>query len=418
MAFRLIFSEEIEFLNEELNINIPFRKAFMDKMIIRAYDKFGREHKLYKLSCKNYELSIAKDYKCELKEDDFKSWDELVEDNLDRLKSLEKKALEDIQFYLDKYKKHLPTVLVSGGKDSAVVHHLVSSLIKEETVFSNTSNESHQTYYYVKENYPDVKIVNPKEGFYPYVKRTGLVPSKIVRACCNLLKERPILNGLDKCSKRIIFLGMRNAESVRRAGYNMEWRNKQWSKRDWFGVLPIINWEDKDVLLYLLWRKIPFNHLYKVGYGRVGCVCCSYRSQYELLLNKRFLPFYHDRWQNTLERDFLEFKKAPSLNCTLAEYLDGAWVGGMVRDEPTEEVLEEFSKNSNLDREISDRYFNKFCNECGKRLKKNDVALSMKLYGRNSKYKCINCLMKDFDLNKKDIEDLIKEFMADGCKLF
>ena len=32
------------------------------------------------------------------------------------------------------------------------------------------------------------------------------------------------------------------------------------------------------------------------------------------------------------------------MNCTLEEYLNVAWSGGAYREEPTEEVIEEFAK--------------------------------------------------------------------------
>lgn len=106
------------------------------------------------------------------------------------------------------------------------------------------------------------------------------------------------------------------------------------------------------------------------------------------------------------------------MNCTLKEYHNN-WNGGMVHEEASEEVIKEFAEQQGLDIEIAKKYFNKKCTCCDKKLKKNDVALSMKFYGRQiEKFKCIKCMAKELDTTPKDLRERAKEFKRTGCDLF
>ncbi len=60
------------------------------------------------------------------------------------------------------------------------------------------------------------------------------------------------------------------------------------------------------------------------------------------------------------------------------------------------------------------------CITCGKKpLQKNEVGITKKLLGENTKvYYCINCLSDYLDVTVQDIEDKIEEFKEQGCKLF
>ena len=52
-------------------------------------------------------------------------------------------------------------------------------------------------------------------------------------------------------------------------------------------------------------------------------------------------------------------------------------------------------------------------------LKKNDIALSMKFYGRQiEKFKCIKCLAEDLGVTQKHLRERAKEFKQTGCDLF
>lgn len=427
---RLIFKQEIEFLRRELGITIPEHTAFMDRMCVKVLDRENKWHILYKIKAKNMELRLVKANKTHI--NNIKIWNEIIKGNEEHLDSIERESIETIKQYIRTFNDYNIVVPVSGGKDSAITHYLVNKAIDELkqdrsfrfkvnvlTVFSNTTNETHHTYKYIKENYPKALVITPKEGFYPLIHRTGTVPSRFNRLCCSLCKEMPMIEQLDKNIKYLFFMGMRAAESQKRSEYATEWKNHRWTSKVWQGILPILQWSDIDVLLFQLSRNIPINGLYSMGYNRVGCVNCCYRSDYELILNKEFLTQYHNRWQLILEKDFIENKKAPSLNCSLQEYKNGSWRGGIVHTEPTEETIQEFSTQQGMDINIARKYFNKICMCCSKKLKKDDIGMSMKYFGRNiENFKCLNCLGKDVGLTKKELKEKTKDFKNQDCVLF
>ena len=135
----------------------------------------------------------------------------------------------------------------------------------------------------------------------------------------------------------------------------------------------------------------------------------------------------YKRWQNILKEDFVKNNKWLIMNCTLKEYCQQAWNGGVFRKEPTEEVIEEYATYNDLDIEIAKKYFNRYCmNGClnhrkePKKIKNKDVlGMNMKLFGRNiEKFKCKKCLMKEMNWIDKDWNEQVEDFKLQGCKLF
>lgn len=52
-------------------------------------------------------------------------------------------------------------------------------------------------------------------------------------------------------------------------------------------------------------------------------------------------------------------------------------------------------------------------------LTKDEVGINKKLRGTNIKqFMCLNCLADYYECTVSDIEDKIKEFKNEGCKLF
>lgn len=293
-------------------------------------------------------------------------------------------------------------------------------------LFSNTSNETHHTYRYVKETYGDkLEICNPKKGFYTWCKETLFIPNQVNRACCNEFKEWLSLQYLKDYIKKpcLHIVGIRACESKSRSEYEQvrkgKWKNKK-AMQNWWMYLPILDFTDYDVWAYLFHYDLKFNELYKFGYNRVGCTNCPYRSDYELELNKHFLPVYYQQWQKLLEYVFKEGGFSINLNCTLQEFLGGWWRNGVKRDEPTEEVIEEFCKFKNISREEAMKYFSvNRCTKCGGRLSKDMIALNMKLFGHSTNSRiCLKCLARDLGTSKKELKKMIEEFKEQGCKLF
>ena len=357
------------------------------------------------------------------------SWNDLIELNKEHLKEIELDSLNLIREKMEKYNEYESLIPVSMGKDSMVVSHLVRSLYPDtKAIFNNTSLDCADTYKMVK-HFPNCEIMNPDKGFYQYVASDHMIPTRFSRFCCRIFKVGVMVSKLDHEHPYLMWMGMRNEESATRSGYTDEWINEsEWGNTKWQGILPIRKWIELDIWLYTLWRNIDINPKYKKGYGRCGChVACPYYNKSTWVLDKYWYSKSYDRWRNILEKDFIENKKWIVMNCTLKEYLTQAWNGGVYRDEPTKEVIEEFAQYNNLKYDISEKYFNKYCaNECKtqsgkiKKIKDKQVlGMNMKLHGRNTnKFYCMSCLMKMHNIDGEQWNKYIDDFKKSGCDLF
>ena len=418
----LVYKKYIQFLNKkglnrQTDIELQEGYYWYDRSIIKAYDKEGNIHKIVRLKVED-NLSITfKKYKD--KPFDIESWQETVERNKLKLDLLEKHSLQLIEKCVEIFDDRSIAIPSSGGKDSSVTSYLVRQVVNNpQIIFNNTSLDCADTYKHIKKE-DNLTIINPKEGFYQWRERVNFIPTRFSRACCDIFKEGAMIDYLPKYSKYLFFMGMRNQESNTRSGYSDMWKNSKWGNREWDAILPIRKWSEEDIWLYILYKGIDINPKYFKGYNRVGCaVSCPYYTKSTWTLDEFWFSQLYKRWHNILDKDFINNKKASILNCTNQEY-HLAWNGGMVREEPTEEVIIEFSQQQGLDLEIAKKYFNKTCMCCSKKLKKDDIALSMKYYGRQiENFKCIKCLSKDLGVDKKILKEKIKDFKSDGCSLF
>jgi len=61
----------------------------------------------------------------------------------------------------------------------------------------------------------------------------------------------------------------------------------------------------------------------------------------------------------------------------------------------------------------------RYCADCATKLKKDEIALSKKLLGRDlEKFLCIRCLAEYLSCSVDDLEIKIEEFKEQGCTLF
>ncbi len=202
---------------------------------------------------------------------------------------------------------YIPTVSFSGGKDSTVVSRIVRDALQDETVmhfFGDTTLEFPSTHVYVdgefrKEN-PFTPMI-PSETDNDFFKLCNVFgpPSKFERWCCTIFKTSN-LNGeyqnLDGNS--LTFLGIRRNESKERQKYE---RTQNYSKiGSQINAMPIIDWYDCDVWLYILYKGIKFNEAYRWGYKRVGCWCCPNNSDWSMMLNDIYYPQLSSKWKSVI----------------------------------------------------------------------------------------------------------------------
>lgn len=334
----------------------------------------------------------------------------------------ENNALQLIKDKLAKFDEYTPLIPISTGKDSMVTMNLVRKLIPDcKAIFNNTSLDCFDTYKMAKQ-IDNCEIMNPDTGFYQYVKNDKVIPTRFGRFCCRIFKTGVMVKKLDYDKKYLLFMGIRNDESAKRSDYVDEWRNDaEWGNTAWQGILPIRTWSDLDVWLYTLKENLPINPKYKKGYQRVGChVACPFYTKSTWVLDDYWYPEMRNRWLDILKEDFISEGKWCVLNCTLDEYLQTAWNGGRVRDEPTDEIIEEFMQHKNLtSKDIAKKYFNNTCYKCGKKVKKDEVGLSMKYFSRqNENMMCFSCLSKELNMTKQQLKNDVERFKDQGCSLF
>lgn len=189
----------------------------------------------------------------------------------------------------------------SGGKDSDVVQRMAEIAgIPYEIQHSHTTADAPETVRHVREKFRELELKGLKctinypvykgkrVSMWTLIEQRGMPPTRIVRYCCEVLKE-------SNNKKRFIATGIRWSESVRRKktrgafetiNKNPEKRiilnNDNDDKRMLFescaklgtkAVNPIIDWKDHDVWEFLKSENVKCNPLY-CEFGRVGCVGC------------------------------------------------------------------------------------------------------------------------------------------------
>lgn len=194
------------------------------------------------------------------------------------------------------------TVCYSGGKDSQVLVRLALMAGIDFTVKHNiTTVDAPETVRTVRETFGRLEALGIEtEESHPDVTMWALIPQKrmpptrLVRYCCEYLKERNAKN-------TFIATGVRRAESTKRgardtfdvvnkrrdlqehysdevflANDNTETRRtiERCAIKSTMCVNPIIDWTDAQVLRFYGERCEVHNPLYEMGFSRVGCIGC------------------------------------------------------------------------------------------------------------------------------------------------
>lgn len=400
-------------------------KLWVDRLIIRGIDKQGNDRKICRLKVTDDLKYEYKFYDKLPKNEDLMNWEESYKFYEKDILAKEKESLDVIKGAIKKYPECQLFVSTSMGKDSQLTEHLVKKITTHYRVlFNNTTCDSADVYKQVKAR-PEIEIITPKNNDGKYLSLYRMAgkygfATRHHRWCCSIFKEGNIKEYLKDEKNIIEFLGMRNEESATRANYEFEKTDDRFDD-SWRLFLPIRKWAELELWLYEIYNNIPINPKYKKGYSRVGChIVCPFYTKSTWILDKFWYAKQFERFHNLLKKDFYTREAMCFKNCTLEEYYLN-WNGGQVREEPTEEVIKEFMEYKGLtDENVATQYFNKTCEDCGKKVyKKDEVAMNLKYFGRTiNKFKCKKCLMKDFGWSKADWNKQVEDFKAQGCKLF
>lgn len=204
----------------------------------------------------------------------------------------------------------------SGGKDSQVLLRLVQLAgVKYHAYYSVTTNDPPPNVRFIREYYPDVTFLHPKETFFKLVEKKGL-PTMHTRYCCDYLKER---NGVGS----VCLTGVRAEESRKRARYNevsVISRRKEHADRhtvtldsvfenqhrcikgkDKLMIYPLLKWTKNEVWQFIDAYDLPRNPCYE-HFGRVGCMFCPFSSKRQIDFYEREYPGYKAGLLRALEK--------------------------------------------------------------------------------------------------------------------
>lgn len=233
----------------------------------------------------------------------------------------------------------------SGGKDSDVILALAKLAgVKFEAVHNLTTVDAPETVRYIKNN-PDVRIDYPDTSMWKLIVKKRMPPTRLVRYCCEELKERGGKN-------RRKITGVRWAESVNRKNNQgkiniakskklLKWIEEAGLDLDYSvnkngGVVlnddndesravvdhcyrtrsvmvnPIIDWSDEDVWEFLCHYGIEVNPLYEAekigntyhpcGKQRVGCIGCPMQGGKGMKAEFIRYPKYRDNYLRAFDR--------------------------------------------------------------------------------------------------------------------
>jgi 3'-phosphoadenosine 5'-phosphosulfate sulfotransferase (PAPS reductase)/FAD synthetase len=188
-------------------------------------------------------------------------------------------------------RKAAPYVLFSGGRDSLCLLLYLKGLAK------STGAELTAIHIDTTAGFPEVTkyvrmvcrrlgvrlvVVRPKRDYFELAKRWG-IPNHSARWCCKELKVKPVRDYLAQVDGfKIVFDGIRAAESAQRSKYLPIWYHPSFRC---LSVSPIIGWSNEEVRSYVKASGLPPSPAADFGCS-AECWCGAYkkRSDFEKLL--------------------------------------------------------------------------------------------------------------------------------------
>ena len=224
----------------------------------------------------------------------------------------------------------------SGGKDSQALYHIAQLAgVQFEGHMNLTSVDPPEVIRFVKNNYPEVELIKPKDSIYNIAIKKQLLPTKTVRWCCEAYKEHA---GAGK----VTLIGIRRQESSRRKKRNEveidsrkfsgtlegldKYREEKLSKKkhkkakgtnitnateertlgcisgkESLLISPLLHWTDRDVWIFLnKVVRVPHCELYDHGFHRIGCIGCPMSNFKQKLIENQRWPHVKRNWIRTI----------------------------------------------------------------------------------------------------------------------
>ena len=154
----------------------------------------------------------------------------------------------------------------SGGKDSTVILALARmSGVKYDSHYNVTTIDPPELVYFLREHHKETIFERPEKPLLGKMVEKGVYPSRMMRWCCDIYKER---GG----SGRLIMTGVRAAESSKRSKRRLVETCFKDGSRRYLNI--IITWTDAEVWEFIKGNNIPYCSLYDEGFERLGCLMC------------------------------------------------------------------------------------------------------------------------------------------------
>lgn len=235
-------------------------------------------------------------------------------------------------------------VAYSGGKDSDVLLDIARGCLAPddfEVVNSHTTVDAPETVYHIRSVFAELEAggihteirmptyKGKRTTMWDLIVLKGMPPTRLVRYCCEVLKETTTPH-------RMVALGVREDESAGRQGRDVfgvrerrkddrEFRSLQHTyamfkldklEQDTYQCRlieackknkdtisnPIYKFSDADIWEYVRIKGVKVNPLYARGYKRVGCIGCPLSGAKQQAREFRDYPKYRENYCRAFDR--------------------------------------------------------------------------------------------------------------------